>query len=94
MFRAFLLRLLAFLALCAVVGVSAPATAQETPTFRKGEIFQVAGVAQDDVLNMRAAPGPTAEVIASLSPKAFWIAATGATRKASGTLGSRQLPRR
>jgi esterase/lipase superfamily enzyme len=79
---------LALLAL-SIVNLSAPASAQETPAFRKGEMFQVAGVAPDDVLNMRAGPSATSEVIASLSPKAFSILATGVKRKVSGALWAR-----
>jgi esterase/lipase superfamily enzyme len=70
------------LALCAVVGAFAPALAQET--FRKGQMFQVTGVERDDVLHIRAAPSATSDVIASLSPKAFSIEATGVTRRVSG----------
>lgn len=67
---------------------SAPATDGDdlagTPTeyfFAGGDVLGVVGVAADDVLNVRAAPGVQAEIVATLDPLADDVIATGAARE-------------
>jgi hypothetical protein len=47
---------------------------------RAGEQIAVVGVAHDDVLNIRAAPGTDADIVADLAPTASGITATGRAR--------------
>ena len=44
------------------------------------------GVAHDDVLNLRAAPGPTQEIVAGIPPHFSGIVAVGSTRQLTGSM--------
>lgn len=48
---------------------------------RSGDRLMVVGVAFDDVLNLRAAPGPDYEVVATIEPTFTDLVARGATRQ-------------
>ncbi|MEX1280468.1 MAG: SH3 domain-containing protein [Acidimicrobiia bacterium] len=48
---------------------------------RAGDELMVVGVAHDDVLNLRAAPGTDQEILAGLEPTEIGIVALGATRQ-------------
>jgi uncharacterized membrane protein len=64
-----MIRLLFF---TAILAFSAPASAQELPA-----LFQVQGVARDDVLNIRRTPGTDGAIVGTLSPFARQIEVVG-----------------
>lgn len=49
-----------------------------------GDILMVIGVAYDDVLNLRAAPGPRQDIIGTIEPTHLGLIAEGETREIPG----------
>lgn len=62
------------LSVATAIGLSAPVMGQDMP-----RLYDVTDVAADDVLNIRAAPSPSAPVIATLPPDATGIEVTART---------------